>query len=82
MPGHYVVFLQSAEKTMCTQSAHFNALPPIIDRVLVHCNALTIDLLWPKNSPSKCSLMAPGKIFRVPNAKSNPINNLDTRLKK
>lgn len=66
---------------MRTQLAHFNALPPIIDHVLVHYNALTIDVLWPRNSPSRCSLMAPGKIFRVPNAKSNPINNLDTRLK-
>jgi hypothetical protein len=48
MLGHYVVFLQSAEKAICTQSAHFNALLSIIDHVLVHCNALTIDLLWPK----------------------------------
>lgn len=66
---------------MCIQSAHFNALPPFIVHVLVHYNALIIDLLWPRNSPSKCWLMAPGKIFRVPNAKSNPINSLDTRLK-
>lgn len=59
---------------------HYNALPPIIDPVLVQYNALAIDFSWPKKL-LKCSLMTSGKIFRVPNANSNPINNLDTHLK-
>jgi hypothetical protein len=66
---------------MRTQLAHFNALPPFIVHTLVHYNALTSVLFWPRNSPFKCWLIALGKIFRAHNAKSNPINNLDTRLK-
>lgn len=66
VPGFFRCIFTSTEKAMSTQSAHFNALSPIIDHILVHYNALAIDLLGPRNSPSKCSLMAPGKIFRVP----------------
>lgn len=33
---------------MCTQSAHFNALPPIIVHVLVHYNALITGFIMAK----------------------------------